>query len=253
MRIRPFLPIATLVLLALTAQTARAQDNTLAFTYWLTIRPGSAPAFEAAWKEHLAFRRANGDTWTWAVLQQTFGDQMGTYVIRSAGHTWAEMDAFVAASASGRLDNHLTATVAPLVESVRSGVSSVDADMSVLPDPGTSINVLPVTNINVKPSGGVAFNAGLAAVKEAVMATGYPIRYVVLRRTFGGPSPAVAVVGQSPNFAGLASGEGLEAMLIQHFGPQRGAEIFGPFFESIESIETSILVARPDLSTPAAS
>jgi hypothetical protein len=79
------------------------------------------------------------------------------------------------------------------------------------------------------------------------------MRYVVLRRTFGGPSPTVAVVGQSPNFAGLASGAGLEAMLIQHFGPQRGAEIFQPFFESIASIETSTLVARPDLSSPAQS
>lgn len=251
MPIRRLLPLVTLALLALNARPVRAQDGNLAFTYWLTIRPGSEAAFEAAWKAHLAFRRDNGDTWSWTALQQTFGDQMGTYVIRSAGHTWAEMDAYVAANASGRLDNHLTATVAPLVESVRSGVTTVDANLSVPPEAGTTTNVFPVTNVTLKPTGGQAFNAGVAAVKEAVTAENYPMRFVVLRRTYGGPAPTVAIVGQSPNFAGLSADAGLEAMLIRHFGPERSAEIFGSFFEAIESLETSILVARPDLSSPA--
>jgi hypothetical protein len=243
--------LSTLALVAaLPASRLQAQDGTLAFTYWITVRPGSAPGFEAAWKEHLAFRRANGDSWTWGVLQQQFGDESGSYVIRSAGHTWADMDAAMASPRQAQLQAHLGATVTPLVESVRSGITQVDLAVSVPPEAGTTVNVAPVTNFRIRPSATAAFDAGLAAVREATMATGYPFRYVVLRRIWGGPGFTVAVAGQAPNFAALASGDGLEQMLVSHFGPARAQEIFQPMFEAIEASESSIFVVRTDLSSP---
>ena len=50
-------------------------------------------AFEMAIKEHIAWRKANGETWQWDVYQVAVGPNVGDYGIRSANHTYADIDA----------------------------------------------------------------------------------------------------------------------------------------------------------------
>ena len=160
-----------LVAIAVPTDAVEAQGATLAFAYDVTVKLGSAPAFEAAWKEHLAFREANGETWSWNVYVEAFGDTPGNYVIRSNSHTWAELDTYMASDFSALVDAHVGATILPLIESFVSRVESADAELSHLPDDLSEINIFAVTTIQLEASQSLAFEASLTAFHEAVVAT----------------------------------------------------------------------------------
>lgn len=244
------LALPALVALAITLpQHIEAQGQTLAFVYEVTVKPGAAPGFEAAVKELNEFRSSHGDSWTWNVYQVMFGRDVGNYIIRSAGHAWADMDAYGASDLNALVGAQIGATIAPLVESVTSRVMAGVEELSYLADDPDAMNVLALTEFILDPTAAAAFEQGIAQFKEAVMASGYDLRWAYVRLLAGGSGNSVSIAGQSPNFAGLEqSDEDVQAMLVEHFGEQGAQELFETVFAAVESSETSIVMRRPDLS-----
>ncbi|MCG8605518.1 hypothetical protein MJD09_11035 [bacterium] len=80
--------------LCLTISSALAQPNNLAKMYHVKVKAGYGAQFETALKQHVEWRKAEGDPWTWNVYQVANGMNLGDFIFRSGDHTWADMDSY---------------------------------------------------------------------------------------------------------------------------------------------------------------
>ena len=248
---RPLRIAAPLALLfALVAPAAgTAQGSTLAFSFYVTAEPGSELAFEAAWKAHMEFREANGDPWTWDVLQEAIGDNAGRYVIRSANHSWADLDAVNADESAQVLQSHFLTTVAPLARETSSAVFGLQESLSNLPPADPPMNVVAVTVFRIDAENQMAMQEALQEYHTAATEAGM-YHAVLVPMIGGGDGPSILLAGFAENFAGLEepSPSILETMTAQH-GEERTQEIAQAFLAGIESARSYVLVRRPDLSS----
>ncbi len=160
MTAKPFFTLAAVVAASvLGGSTALAQANTptVARSYTVTPKPGMVAQFEVALREHARWRAENGDPWDWNVSQLETGENLGTYFIRSGGHSWADFDAYDAGFAQQGLV-HWNATVAPLVESLSSAIGTTDQELSKPPPEGTAYAFVNITRFYLRPGRGQEFN-----------------------------------------------------------------------------------------------
>ena len=122
MRSRNF-PFTLMLGLCLAPFVESAPAQTIAMTYTLTPKAGSGAGFETALKRHMEWRVDNGDPWVWEIYQVATGDDLGAYVARSPGHTWADIDAYEASDFQPAAEAHFGATVGPLMASESSTIS----------------------------------------------------------------------------------------------------------------------------------
>ena len=251
MRTLRIAPVAlTALVVAALPPAVEGQGRTLAFTYQIAVDADAQPAFEAAWKEHLAFREANGETWTWSVLQQTFGDNPGNYAIRSGSHEWADLDSYFTGEFNAVVQAHLGATVRPLVQSFTANISMSNTALSHPAENLADMNVFPVQVFHLDGEGQQDFMEGLAEFKEAMVAGGHPGRWAVAQPFAGGPAPSVTIILHAANFAALENDEAAQnQMLVDHLGEERVQELFAGIQGAVESIESSIWTLRRDLSS----
>ena len=55
-------------------------------------RQGMVQEYEASRKKHMAWHKAQNDTWAWDVFEITTGPDTGGYLIASGNHQWKEME-----------------------------------------------------------------------------------------------------------------------------------------------------------------
>lgn len=231
----------------LTGSSAHAQDQ-VARSYTVMPKAGMVPQFEAALKAHIEWRMENGDPWTWGVSTVEVGDRLGEYRIRSGGHAWADFDAYDAGFGPEGLV-HWQATVAPLVESVSSTVSTVDAALSNLPPAGTEIAFVNVTVFHLRPGRQADFNQAVARataiLKEAdwggFSAWTFPI-------SGGGTGPRMNLVSFHDSWADMAEPDpSFEAVMVQEMGQEAFMEWIADVGQMYRGVESYTLRLRPDL------
>ena len=72
---------------------AQPPAGNVALAYVQTVDLQKAAAFEEGFKKHLAWRKAQGDTWRWDTWQMVRGEKLGSYYTVSNGHAWKDFDA----------------------------------------------------------------------------------------------------------------------------------------------------------------
>ena len=90
--------VATIAAVVITLTPLANADNheagTLARVWTITPKAGVSEEFEKALAGHVEWRRKNKDPWHWNVYVQVDGRHVGTYYARSAGHHYADFDAY---------------------------------------------------------------------------------------------------------------------------------------------------------------
>lgn len=249
MRLFRIAPLFALLFILVAPAQGTAQGSTLAFSFYVTPEAGSELAFEAAWRAHMEFREANGDPWTWEVFQEAIGDNVGRYVIRSANHSWADLDAVQAHESAQALQSHFLTTVAPLARETRSAVFGLQESISHLPPEDPPMNVVAVSVFRIDAENQMAMQEALQEYHAA--ATEADVYHAVLAPVVGGgDGPSILLASFAESFAGLEepSPNILETMNAQH-GEERTQEIAQAFLAGIEGAHSYILVRRPDLSS----
>ena len=66
--------------------------NNVCRIFFQTPKPGMDSQFEAARKKHNAFHGSQKDTWTWNTFAVQTGDNTGTFVTTTCGHSWKDFD-----------------------------------------------------------------------------------------------------------------------------------------------------------------
>jgi quinol monooxygenase YgiN len=248
MRMPKFL-LATLLCLGLTLFAESAQSQNISTGYTVTPKSGAGLEFEAAWRQHVEWRKQNNDPWSWDTWQVVSGPNLDEYVIRSAGHSWADFDAYEASEFTALADEHFYETVLPFMGSVSNTMSATDTSLVHLPADPTAINLADVTTFHLKPDQGEAFNEVMTAFHEAVVQHDSPLYYVVASPVGGSTGPSVTLVVLAEKWADFEEPDpSIFELMVQTYGEERAGELFQQFAGSFTSTENVILRLRRDLS-----
>ncbi|NNM06905.1 MAG: hypothetical protein HKO65_17545 [Gemmatimonadetes bacterium] len=236
-----------LVLLAGLPRSGSSQDITM---YWeFKVEPQSAAAFEAALKAHMEFREANGDPWEWRFFQQVVGKNLGTYMARAPGHSWADFDAYLGSDFSEVAGKHFDATVLPLVKEAWNGVDQENAELSHLPENMDPYTLFNVSVFYLKPDKMADFSEAVGTYKQLMIDHDFPFYWAVQSQAAGGDGPTMALVGFAESWADMAEDPAVEAAMMETLGEEGAMELFQQFYGSFHHFENWIGQLRPDLSS----
>ncbi len=242
-------PLAWAILaIGLTLAPGQLRAQNLAQVWTLKPTPGSGAGFEAALRQHMEWRKANGETWNWTMYQIVTGPNQGDYVARSGGHTWADFDAYDAGfGPEGGLN--YGATVSPLTASASMTVSITDTTKARLPEDVDEYNLLNVITWTLVPGRGRAFREVVDKYHAAITEADAPFYYVFVNPIAGSTGPSITGVFFEKNWAGFApSDPTLAEIMTEKYGEEEFEAIQEQLNSSVVSTETQILRRRQDLS-----
>jgi len=241
-------PLAVAILaIILTATPGHLRGQNVAQVWTLVPATGSEAAFEAAFKDHIAWRKANGETWNWDTYQIVTGPNQGQWVVRSGGHEWSDFDDYDAGfGPEGGFTYQ--ATVGQLTASASMTISVGDTTRSRLPDDPDEYNLFNVITWNLKPGSELAFNEAVSKYTEAIAEADLPLYYAIVNPRAGSVGPSVVGVFFEKNWAGFGSDDGVDEVMIEKYGQEGFAEVVEQLSSSIVSNESQIIRIRRDLS-----
>ncbi|MFV1988871.1 MAG: hypothetical protein ACC682_16485 [Gemmatimonadota bacterium] len=242
-------PLAAAVLaIGLTLATGRLEAQNIAQVWTLKPVAGSGAAFESAFRDHIEWRKANGETWNWITYEVVTGPNQGDFVVRSGAHMWADFDEYDAGfGPKGGLA--FGATVLPLTASASMTITATDATKRRLPDDMAEYNLFSVVTWNLKPGGGRAFNEAVDKYHEAITEADADAYYAFATPFAGATGPSITGVFFEKNWAGFAADDPtMEEMMTEKYGEDGFAEIVEQLNSSIVSSESQVIRVRWDLS-----
>lgn len=237
--------LAALVFAAAPA-LAQAPPDTVTQVFRQKVAAGStADKYEAGRKKHMAWHKAQGDTWTWNTYEVTTGPDTGSYVIASPDHQWADFDTWQAKFGDADTADANVAMAGTQAGSQMAYWTQLNS-LSRLPAPKTPPTpLLSLTTYHVKPGSDAAVMAAIGKVNAALTGANYPLHSAWYRLTNGG-SPAYAVVTPRANMGTFSNN--VMAVIEKQLG-QAGAEaLLKEFFANVTGVTTELLQRRADLS-----
>ena len=244
--------MATAVAAVVTASFALGQElpdpPTQTTVYEVAPRPGHAPEFEAALRQHLAWAKAQGSTWRWEVFAVTHGKRVGNYLLVSSDHSWADFDSNQdsAAGATARWQ----AEVSPHVESVGGGIYSMMTGFTRAPeDPLDSYPLRGVSFFSMLPTSGRTFLPNLKKVTDALGTQESAPPELWYQQVGGGEQGTFMSVRPFRKWADWPN-RGLARAMNQAMDPAESGAIVEELGKVVLREETMVVVLRPDLGSP---
>jgi hypothetical protein len=244
--VRRFLLSLAVLGVALPAGQAAAQN--VARTYWFTPPPGKTAAFEQALKSHVAWRNEAGDPWSWSVYQVVNGEKLGTFMARSDGHAWADLDAYDGGFGP-KGSERFGADVAPHLATETSLITVADTAHMILPDEPEGYAMVEVVTFHLKADQAQAFDRAIDRVHKAIVASKWPVHYAWEMPVNGGRGEDRLLAIFHPDWADFEPTEpSMEAMLAEQLGQDQAMELFRSMAGSYWETTSMVLRYRPDLS-----
>lgn len=147
----------------------------VAKNHFVTVNPGQALEFEAAYKGHLEFHASKNDTWYWHTWQVTNGQAFGQYIIRTGNHTWSDFDG------RGEFEQqdyaHYVENVSAYVKKVSSNLVVGVPSISNWPDDYGMPTMVEVNVFHVNSEYDRAFFLAIKKLHEAIVEKELPFTY----------------------------------------------------------------------------
>jgi hypothetical protein len=236
-----------LLLLLVLPVVAQEEPGPIARVFVDKAKAGKVQQYEEAVKQHIAWHREQGDTWSWVVRQIESGEALGQYVWITSGHHWGDFDNPGVPSDEDAA--HFDSIAGQYVESSTSVFYRYLDDVSRPLEGETPAPVGQAIFFQIRRGKGDEFMNAVKKVHQAIEKTDWPARYFWVALVSGGYQPTYVLVIQEENWAGLSPSEkSFEAMLEEAYGRQEAKEIQKVFDKTIKSERSQISVYRPDLS-----
>jgi hypothetical protein len=241
--------VTALALLPLPALAQGMSGGDLAQIYYITPKDGHGYDLEEGMKRHMAVVGEMGNPSPWMVWEVMTGDDMGSYVVGTFGHEWADFDM--------QPDNPMQAqmsfmrNVQPHVAEATGGFWTFREDLSPgSTDGGEPDRFLQVYHYMPKMGGMMAVEAGFTQVKEAAEAAGWPhANWMVYQLLNGGQLPHYAIVLPGNAMADFAEPEPtMWEMMVSQMGEEGAMAMFQGFSEALAAETSEMLAFRMDLS-----
>lgn len=223
----------------------QAQSD-LAWAYTMKPKMGHYDATLQALREHTQWRRDHDDPWVWDIYEIINGPDLGTFIARSGGHTWADFDAYRLEGAN----EHFRSTVTPHLESFTSVITSGDTTNVRLPEWIGEAPLYLVVNYDIANGKMESFQKGLSSYHKAIADTAHETYYYFQYFANGGTGYEVQGVFPARSFSDLAEDDpSLESVLKEYFS-EMGLEAIQDLFEDAISDARAYMVMRhTDMST----
>ena len=247
MKTRVALLAVAVLMFAAAGVMAQEGPGMLARAYYLNVSPGNMLAFEEAYAKHIDWHKQKNDDWTWETWQVTTGDSIGTYVLRTPGHHWADFDANPELRKEDSRD-YLN-NVAKYVDSLSSNIEMVLPDVSRLPEGDGTAKMVAVYRMKVRYGYSEEFRHAIKKAHEAIVESEWPRYYVWLSLVSGGEQPVFTLVRLHDNWASMAPPEtGFWGMMEEVYGAAEAHSLRDIFRRVVESQVTLTARYREDLS-----
>ena len=233
--------------LSLFSQSLFAQANNLAKIYFVNVKSGHGAEFVAALKEHVEWRKQASDPWTWSVYQIVNGQNLGDFVIRSGGHTWADLDSYEEFLAKGAVE--FNKNVGPHIESTSNTITAVDTtNINWYPN-NDDVNLISVITYHLKPGHERAFTQAINKYHTAIKENNRETYYAFAWNVNGGSGPSVSLVLPYKNWAEMQGpDESLRTFMERVLGSEEAQQLSDEFNSTYHTRESSVLRLRRDLS-----
>lgn len=225
---------------------ARAQSHNLAQLWEVVPQKGQGPAFEAALKQHVAWRNAHGETWNWNIYQVVVGSNFGNFYVRSGDHTWADFDSYSLPGA----DEHFQETVSPLLESISNVIMASDT-VNVYMRTDGDFNLLQIARYDVIPAKQQEVNAAIGKFSEAIRKQKNKMYHAFSSPAVGGNGEwEITGVFPAENWASFEEPDpSFIELMMSEYGEEEAMEILNSFMSGVKKVASSVLVYRKDLSS----
>ena len=220
-------------------------DQNIADSWMMYPMPGKTAEFEAALKEHVAFRESKNDPREWQMYTPYVGDNLGHYIIRSCCFKWSDLDAYGVWGDESGANEHYAATVGKYVKHTEHYFAKIDFENSNWKnDP--DYRYFSVTNIDVKNGAGEAYSDAKKQISTLAKEGGWP-RNWSWSSTIGGEG-GVSLVSPMKSMAEMKSDQPFSEFLAEHLKSEKKAKaVLKNYSDQIEDSSYSIYVIRPDL------
>ena len=259
------IPVMTLAVAALFVATCAAQSgtavgsntqaineqnaNNVCRIFFQKPKPGMDAQFEAARKKHNAFHGAQKDTWTWNTFAVQTGDNTGTFVTTTCGHSWKDFDDWEAKM--GKVDAaDAGASIGPTVQGGRNGFYVYRADMSLAPAGRPVAPIAAVTIYNLHPGAAPDFIAAVKKINDALSKLpDWPKTSGWLQLINGGEAPTFVLVQDRKNWADFAPlPKSVIDVTTEAYGKDAADQIQKTIRDATASLYTEAATYRQDLS-----
>jgi len=241
---------AVLLALSLAVPAGAESSGDVAVINTHTPKPGSTAKYEAARKKHMAWHKAQKDTWTWLTWEVVSGEESGTYYTASFGHAWKDFDAQekFEKTDTADFDKGIGPTLGRSFTSyyVRRADLSLTAPSDAPPSAYSVLSFFLLT-----PQGPNDFLDAVKKINDGIKKTNYrqqgPSAWYQLVN--GGEGPLYVLAGGRDNWAAFAPNDKtLDQMMEEAYGKDQGAAIMAKARNAIRSSRTETIKYRPDLS-----
>lgn len=202
-------------------------------------------AFEQAFKEHVKFRKANGDTRNWWVYTPHTGVLGSDYYVRHCCFKWPQHQKYMDMESMDKLSEHWFAGPAKYVKKTKHFYSWVDRENNHWPE-GTKNNLLRLVHYKIKV--GADIGPIVKEISDLAKKIGWKRAWGwSYERGMDGVYLTLAM--PSADFAGFApSSPNFEEAAAKEIGEDGLKELFNRFDANVESRHFRIMRYRPELS-----
>lgn len=228
----------------ITTSEIQAQDGQIAQVYEMTPIFGHTDMVAEAIREHVKWRKENGDSWSWDIFQVITGENMNSFFARSGFHTWAELDDTYVEGAI----EHFNETVMPHLADFKSSITQGIPSMTNMGGP-EDLNLYQVVFYDVIPRRQQDMMQATAKFSEIVTEKMPHMYHAFANIVAGGDGSRLMGVFPRANWAAFDGDEEMEKVLLEELGPEGMQELYTQFTSSIRGERNFIAAHRKDLST----
>ena len=211
------------------------------------IKPGMTAQYEQGRAKHMAWHKAQKDTWSWNTYEIVTGPDTGDYLVSSCGHPWKDYegrDKFNEADSQ-----NATATMGNTLAAETMSLYVLRQELSATPKPAIP-PYFSVVFFHLKPEAVLDFRSAVKQVNEAFTKTNTPQHATYwYSLVSGGPGPEMVLVQERSSIADMAptSPKTLDEIMKDAYGDQ-GATTMNTLRKAYYHSDSTLLHYRPDLS-----
>ena len=225
-----------------------AATGTIADRWVLWPKPGHESEFEAAVKEHVAWRKKNGDPFNWIAYQPVVGTDLNFYVFRSDDHQWKDLDAENAWEMKSGANDAYEKQLGVHVERAAHFFEEFDAAHSHIVGDNKDYKYFSVVTRNLKSGSRAEAMAAIEKIHKALTEQKWPYPYR-LGWSVGGKD-SLRLVFPMKSYADMADpNPSVYQVLEKALGKDDAAAVLKQFGTTLEFSDHTIAEVRPDLST----
>jgi hypothetical protein len=226
----------------------KAPAGNVADRWQLWPKAGQEKEFEAAVKEYVAWLKKEGDPFTWAAYQPIAGTDLTYYVFRSDEHQWKDFDAEEAWQVKVKDEEAYNRLLAPHVAKAAHFFEETDVEHSHMVGKASDYKYFQVTTHNVKSGASADARAAIAKIHKALEDQKWPYPYRIAWLTGGKDSLRLIIPMKS--YADMADPTpSVREALTKALGADDAAATLKQFSASLDFVDDTVSVIRPDLST----